>query len=329
MRSRAFGRLTVRDHGSVNERQRQSHLKQLSRRQEVVGLPMIALRHHAYLSPPSTDHCWHREPRAVGIGADGQAIALWDHHTARARLLTHHGIGAEDHDAVILGGARRADFIQPLPDGRVLLVDARTRGTAESAEVWNSAGAWEGSGHLGDAVEHVLATASGDIWVGYFDEAAASGRGLGGHGLVRFDSDLQPRWCYPFNADLPRIDDCEALNVQGETAYALVYNAHHLVSARGGRGVDHGRAPKGGVVAVLVDGERAALIGGYGADYDLVTPVRIDAEGVQVAGGQSRLVLPDGMEIRNARWTCRGPELHVLIDGSWYRASLDDFHPAA
>jgi hypothetical protein len=35
------------------------------------------------------------------------------------------------------------------------------------------------------------------------------------------------------------------------------------------------------------------------------------------------------MEIRNARWTCRGPELHAVIDGSWYRASLDAFHPAA
>jgi hypothetical protein len=30
-------------------------------------------------------------------------------------------------------------------------------------------------GHLGDAVAHVLATSNGDIWVGYFDEAAASG----------------------------------------------------------------------------------------------------------------------------------------------------------
>ena len=153
----------------------------------------------------------------------------------------------------------------------MLLVDARTRGTAESAEVWDAEGAWVRSGRCGDAVEHVLVTSRGDFWVGYFDEAAASGRGLGGHGLVRFGTDLQPRWRYPFDA----------------------------------------------------------LIGGYGADYDLVTPGRIDAQGVQAAGGQSRVVLPDGMEIRNARWTCRGPELHALIDGSWYRASLDDFHPAA
>ena len=46
---------------------------------------------------------------------------------------------------------------------------------------------------------------------------------------------------------------------------------------------------------MLVDGEWAALIGGYGADYDL---------------------MPDGIEMRKARWTCRGPELHAVIDGS-------------
>jgi hypothetical protein len=44
-----------------------------------------------------------------------------------------------------------------------------------------------------------------------------------------------------------------------------------------GCGVDHGKAPQGGAAAVLVDGTRAVLIGGYGADYDLATPVSIDA----------------------------------------------------
>jgi hypothetical protein len=43
---------------------------------------------------------------------------------------------------------------------------------------------------------------------------------------------------------------------------------------------------------MLVDGERAVLIGGYGADYDLATPVSIDAEAVHAAGGPPRLVLP-------------------------------------
>jgi hypothetical protein len=234
--------VSVRDHASLDGQERRRQLEQLQRRQAVVGLPTVAVQHHAYVSPPSTAHCWRREPRAVGDGVDGQAVALWDHHAAGARLLTRHGGGVKDPDGVILGGARQADFVQPLPDGRVLLVEARTRGTAESAEVWDADGVWIRGRHLGDAIEHVLATPSGDIWVGYFDESAASGRGLGGHGLVRFGPDLQPRWCYPFNAGLPRIDDCEALNVHDETAYAFVYNAHHLVSAGGTQGVDHGKA---------------------------------------------------------------------------------------
>jgi len=286
---------------------------------------MVALRHHAYLSPPPTDHTWNRKPRAVGIGVGGLAVALWDSYAFGARLLTHHGVGAQEREAMVLPGGRAAQFLQTLPDGEVLLVDARTRGTAESAEVWDATGAWVRSGHLGDAVAHVLATAAGEIWISYFDEAAAYGRGLGGHGLVRFGSDLQPQWRYPFDAGLPCIIDCEALNVDQESAHALVYDAHHLVSIRGTHAVDHGKAPRGGANALLINDESGVLIGGYGAEYDLVTPVRLDDRDIHAAGRQTRLVLPDGMEVRNARWTCRGPELHAVIDGSWYRADLDDF----
>jgi hypothetical protein len=313
----------------MDERQGR-HRAQLARRREVLALPMIALRHHAYLVPSSDDAYWRREPRAVGIGPGGEAVALWDHHAGHGRLLTRHGSSISGRAEARLSGARAATFVQPLPDGHVLLVDARSqhggsRG-GETAEVRDESGAWVRSGHLGDAVEHVLTTPAGNIWVGYFDEAAATGRGLGGHGLVRFGPDLLPQWLYPFNGGLPRIDDCYALNVSEEAAYAFVYNANHLVSVCGEQAVDHGKTPRAGAHAVLVDGDHAMLIGGYGADYDLVTPVRISHDGLEVAGPLARLVMPDGMELHGARFFCRGPELHVVTQSSWYRASINDFH---
>jgi hypothetical protein len=315
----------------MHDRHRQHQSEQLARRREVLALPMVPLRHHAHLRPSSDESVWHREPRAVGVGSEGDAVVLWDHRSLQVRLLTRHGSHSKVGDGVSLP-ARPADFVQPLRDGHVLLVDARSRRGGsrggETAEVWDGEGTWIRSGHLGDAVEHVLTTSGGDIWVGYFDEAAALGRGLGGHGLVRFGADLQPRWLYPFGAGLPRIDDCQALNVSGEVASAFVYNAHHLVSICGDEVTDHGASLHVGANGVLLDGERAVLIGGYSADYDLITPMHLGSDGIQVTGPLARLVLPDGMELRDARLTCRGAELHAMVKGTWYRADLEDFHHA-
>jgi hypothetical protein len=315
----------IGDHGKVSEREK----RQLDRRREVLDLPMVAVRRHAVLRPSPEDPWWHRSPRAVGIGPEGEALALWDHQAADVRLLSRHRPGSAAGEGTLLKGARPASFVQPLPDYQVVLVDARSRGGSrggETAEVRDGAGDWIRGGHLGDAVEHVLATPRGRSWVGYF-EAAACGRGLGGHGLVRFGPDLQPDWRYPLDANLPRIDDCEALNVSGETAHASVYNADHLVRVSGETATDLGETLRPGAGALLIDGDRAAMIGGYGAEYDLVTPVNIRPDGVHVAGPQTRLVFPDGMELRDARLTCRGPELHVTSRASWYRADLADLHP--
>jgi hypothetical protein len=77
----------------------------------------------------------------------------------------------------------------------------------------------------------------------------------------------------------------------------------------------------------LADGDRAALIGGYGPEYDLIMPLRITASGVEPDGPPSRMVLPDGLEVPRTRSSCRGPDLH-LITGTWYHLSLDDLSRA-
>ncbi|MFG2038816.1 hypothetical protein [Dactylosporangium sp. NPDC048998] len=214
-------------------------------------------------------------------------------------------------------------------DRRILLADARTqRNGTPNAQVWTADGHLVRTGHLGDAIEELLTTPSGNVWVGYFDEALGGG-GPQGHGLVRFTQDLVPDWLYPFDAGLPIVFDCYALNVQGERAYCCAYTDFHLVSVEGDTATDWGAAPYRSAHGLLVQGSDGALINGPGPEYDLVTPFRLRKDCFEAAGQQCRLVLPDGMEAQRLRSTCRGPDLHAFRNRMWYRAGLDDLMNAS
>ncbi|GAA4974728.1 hypothetical protein [Kineococcus glutinatus] len=82
--------------------------------------------------------------------------------------------------------------------------------------------------------------------------------------------------------------------------------------------------PVGGARALLIDGSRAALIGGYGGDADVITPLQLTDEGVQLAGPPRRLVLPNGAPISPGHLSGRGAELHLAVDATWYRLHLED-----
>ncbi|SCL44613.1 hypothetical protein GA0070606_0371 [Micromonospora citrea] len=300
---------------------RELEQERMHRRLEILRLPVAPLRHAGYLAPDRTDRQWERVPEAVGVGPDNQAVAVWaSREQPRRRLITVHDGGRRPVRSVQLDGCVRPWFVQPLPGDRILLVRARNQGGA-NAEVWTADGRREHRGDLGDAIAHVSATPTGAIWVGYFDEAMA-GSGPQAHGLARFTADLEPDWLYPQEPALPEIFDCYALNVADEAAWTCAYTQFHLVSVTGGRPTDHGQALHRGAYALLTDGVTGAFIGGYGPDYDLVVPFRIERAAVTAAGAPARLVLPDGMEIRNARTFGRGPELHVIVGTSWYRTDL-------
>ena len=294
----------------------------LERRLEILRLPVVALRRAGFLIPSGTDPEWERTPRTVGVGPDHWALAVWpSHDDARRKLVTVHDGGRDPVRSVVLDGCLDPTFVQPLPDGRILLVRARRRPGDTNAEIWTDDGRLERAGDFGDAIEDVVTTPAGDIWVSYFDEAMG-GSGPQQNGLARFGGDLRPVWLYPGPPTAPQIFDCYALNVVGETAWTYADTGFHLVSATGDRFTDHGVAPRRSAHGLLVDGRAGALLGGPGPGYDLVTGFRIEAGGVVADGLPRRLVLPDGMEVRDARSAGRGPELHVVIRGSWYRADL-------
>jgi hypothetical protein len=304
------------------------------RRAEVLALPMTPLRLHGHLDRP--DH-HPRAPVAVGVGTDDVAVAAWPPPAGERGVVvtSHDGSGPyskERYRSQIVPRVTVLDVlmslavthVQPLPAGRILVACARTQGT-DNAEVWDGSGRLEQAGLIGDAIAHLLATPSGAIWAGYFDEGIF-GTAPAAHGLIRFTPGLAMDWAYS-QREMPTIDDCYALNVCRETVSIGAYSAFRLVTVKGDQARNHGPLPRRGASKLLIAGERAALIGGCGPEYDLITPLQVTPAGVVPHGPERRLVQPDGMEIpRAARAFCRGPILSLFPRDSaaWYRLNLDE-----
>jgi hypothetical protein len=301
----------------------------LQRRFQVLGLAAVPLRRHGLLTSGDAV-ATEPDPEAVGVGPDGTALAVWRFRgNARRRRVTWHAAGRRR----VLGTVDvetdlRVSFVQPLPEGGVLLVDARSRAGAANAEVWTADGDLQHQGPLGDAIEEVLTTPAGAVWVGYFDEALG-GSGPQGHGLARFHSDLTVDWLYPLDAGLPFIVDCYALNVAGETAYFFPYTDFHVLSVTGAQVTDHGASPYAAAHTLLRRGPDLALVGGPGPEYDLATMLRIRPNKALEQGGQCRVVLPDGMEAHGVRLFGRGDELYAFDRSRWYHLDLDTLSTAA
>lgn len=301
--------------------------ERLRRRLEALKLPVAPLRRHGLLARPDATE---REPEAIGVGPDGTALAVWRHRDGGGRRkVTWHSGGRRPATATVeVDTELQVSFVQPLPDGGVLLVAARARAGVVNAEIWSADGEPVRRGHLGDAIEEVQTTYSGKVWVGYFDEAMG-GSGPEGHGLARFRVDLTVDWLYPQGAGLPTIVDCYTLNVEGETAYFCPYTDFHVLSATGDRVTDWGASPRRSAHHLLRRGADLALLTGFGPEYDVATLLRIGRDGVRPHGGSCRVVMPDGLETNRLRYTCRGDTLHAFAGSFWYTVDLGGLSVAA
>jgi hypothetical protein len=283
-------------------------------------MPLVSV---GYLSPSRTDSSWNRKPLAVGVGPGYDTWAVWSaYEDPTRRLVTRHTTSTEPDLAVEIDASVDCSFVQPMPHGHVLLVAARMR-QGPNAQIWNLNGDLVRQGDFGDAIAHVLTTPGGAVWVGYFDEALG-GSGPQSHGLARFNEALEFEWLYPLGESLPPVLDSYAMNVVAETAWVQSYTEFHLLRIQGNHAVDLGPVPRQGADNVILGGDRGALIGGYGPEHDLVTPIRLTPDGIVVDADPRRLVLPNGLDVWNARTTCRGSSLHVVIGTAKYRLELDN-----
>ena len=156
----------------------------------------------------------------------------------------------------------QVSFVQPMPSGAVLLAVADD---GDTAGVWDGEGHKQPSGCLGDALEHVLTSPSGQVWVGYFDEA--SGRNGRPTGVAQFNSSLGDSWRCRWDQGMLDHFDCYALNLDGETATTYAYTAWYLTRISGDSWIDLNHAPHKRAAGLLLDGDgRAVLIGGYDAE---------------------------------------------------------------
>ncbi|PPK89820.1 YD repeat-containing protein [Kineococcus xinjiangensis] len=312
-------------HPEESQSSQESDRRRAMRRQEVLTYPTLSLRHHAHLQRPEGVP-EQQDPLTVGFGAADDAVALWDGSSQGAALVSWYHCDGRLAASTPLTTVSWPHRVQPLPDGQVLIIGSHTA-DGFSAAVYDASGRLVRAADVGKSVTHVLSTADGQVWIGY-DNAVANEGEFRLHGLVRFDVELSPQWRYPLGTALPAFPTCQALNVNRHKAWMYDYASFHLVNIDGQQAVDHGRVPVDGAHGMLVEGDHAAAVGGYAGERDAITPLRLTADGIWLAGPPVRLVLPGGADLpqglTQARYTCRGSELHLSIGAEWYRLDLDD-----
>lgn len=323
-------------------------------RAEVLGLPVVPLRRHGRVRAADDGDAL----LSVSVGPAGEAVALWsaaaDHDALTSVTMQPGWASFPDARATRPADARITvqspgmaetvriaemplahATVQPLPGDRFLVVAARCRwrsdGPDRNAHVYDSGGAVVAEYVFGDGIEDVLTTPSGDAWVGYFDEGVYGNYGWGGPGpeplgscgLARFGPDGEQDWRFSPD-DTATIDDCYALNVTGETAWACYYSDFPVVEVKDGNVTAWRNDHAHGARSLVIDEHRVGMAGGYRPVRDrLVIGELGDSE--LLDAGRYRLVLPDGRPLPSeVRMVGRGPDLHVFHGTDWYLLSLPD-----
>jgi hypothetical protein len=306
--------------------------------------PVLPVRHHAPIAAADDGDV----RVCASVGPAGEVIAVWSAaedlpalttfpnsrppRPVTARVSVHAPDTASVIEITRLGNAH---FVQPLPGGNILVAGARTRrrsnGPDRNAVVYDAGGHVRAEEVLGDGIQHVLADSGGHVWVGYYDEGIFGNYGWGDDGapppvgkcgLIRFAPDLTPAWRYPF-ADNPfgRIFGCEALNVDGATAWTC-YDSDDAPIVRIEEGILTGWHGDVGATALAVDGSRAALYNRY--DHNRLAVGLLQDGHFQVTGDY-RLVLPGQAALpEHTQVIGRGPCLHFLTGNDWYQLTMSD-----
>jgi hypothetical protein len=324
-----------------------------SRARKAKTTPVVRLRHHARLTPPSTD----AEPFRAAPGPSGELTVVWaspENNEALSPRTVQPGwasiprprpdapvavqVATYHPDLVTVVSIAEQAFayphVQPLPEGEVLLVGARCswedEATKPNAVIYDADGRPVREGVLGDGIAAVQATPTGDIWVSYFDEGVFGNLGWGGPGpapigspgLIRCTADLDIAWRYPYDS-FGAISDCYALNVTGNDAWAYYYTDFPIVRIRADEITGWANEVKGAHALVVTD-DRVVLVGGYRKDRHRILAGNLEGDAFSPAA-PARLVMPDGRPLpEEAALYGRGDELHVVLGHEWLKVHADD-----
>jgi hypothetical protein len=231
-------------------------------------------------------------------------------------------------------------YVQPMPDGQILVVGARCKysveaGAERNAALYDAGGALIRTGTLGDGIKAVRCTEAGDIWVGYFDEGvfgnngwgASHGRApIGSSGLVRFDATLQQVWeCTLASLGWNPISDCYALELAGAEVWLCYYTDFNVARIREGEVSVWINETVAGARSLAVSGEHVGLIGGYLGEHDRIVIGRLADYKFHIES-QARIVLPGGAELPQSYVAGGNGEITIVTDdGTVYRADFADW----
>ena len=294
---------------------------------EIIGLTIGSREEAIVLAATPTD-------ASVALGRHGEPgwASFADARAKRPYEVSLLIVDGDDVSSRTLAGLTMAHpSVQPLPDGETLVVGSRVRRSAEeqaaNAAVYDADGALVREFVLGDGIEDVQTTEDGAIWVSYFDEGVygnygwgrpGGARPIGASGLARFDRFGELQWEFePPSPDLA-IDDCLALNVSGDVAWAYYYSSFPLVRIDGNE-VEWWDVPVDGACAVAIREESAWLVGGYGNERMRCVVCRF-ADRQLVEHERFLLATPFGELPETARIAARGESIYALDGTTLYRA---------
>lgn len=231
-------------------------------------------------------------------------------------------------------------FVQPLGGERVLAVGARCRrapdGTADrNAAVYSRADSSKPVRELtlGDGIQHVQTTASGRIWVGYFDEGIFGNYGwgsvegaepMGASGLVCFGERGERRFEYDAAAaGTDSICDCYALNVPSdEEAWLSFYTDFPLVRLRRDAAPTVWPQELSAPQAFAVAPGWVLFAGGYKKD-EPCTLASLENQPRRMQGrARLQFTRPDGNAWCAERYEARGPYLYGLQGTEIFRVDV-------
>ncbi len=267
------------------------------------------------------------------VSADGAPLSVWAGPDSSILLVEHGPDGSVARTtATTSTGLATLDHVQTLPGGRWLLVDSRAPfsmidGTARNGLLVAWSGDHLAAECLGDAIDHLVTSADGAIWTGYWDEATTGetpAQLIGASGLVRWTSELEGVWSYDAPSDGSWIVTCDALTLDGERAVASVDAFRPATDSQEARVIvvdgDTASDHAGGVLhawGVLAAGDDIALIGSQHDDL-LVTVGRLAADEVMTLGTTHLDLDPDALTAR----VSRGSTLHLFEGERWSSITL-------
>jgi hypothetical protein len=204
-----------------------------------------------------------------------------------------------------------------LEDSSWLVAEVRCSPGAPNARVIDSDGSVRRSFALGDGIEHLQCDRVGGIWVAYFDEGIY-GDPLSASGLNRFDALGALTWAYD-----GIMDDCYALNVAADAAWACPYSDWPILKVGfDGATVAWPNSHKSGARVLAIDGDLVVLLGGYRDEARHGALLRlgdgqVDCVGEFALGLEQKLgALPLAVG--------RGAAMHFVQGDAWLKLSVGD-----